>query len=66
MLRQRLSEKYAAFQSTPLSSYGHNLKNEKGEKPFLSEYKWGIVGLVVSFLVITAKLFAAYRKWFLV
>ncbi|RZC34749.1 ankyrin repeat and zinc finger domain-containing protein 1 [Asbolus verrucosus] len=57
MLRQKLSEKYAysPYQSTPRLTQ-HNLKSEQ---PTISEWKLGIIGLFVSLIVITGKLYFA-------
>jgi uncharacterized membrane protein YidH (DUF202 family) len=60
MLRQRLSEKYAygSYQSTPRSSQ-YNLKKDE---PLINEWKLSAIGLVVSIIVITGKLYFANRK----
>lgn len=60
MLRERLSEKFStAFYDTPKKRY--NLKDQ--EENECNERKWALAGLIVSFVVITMKIFTNNSKY---
>lgn len=67
MYRQQLDDKYSPYhQSRPRNHNNNSLLDENNQKPIVSEWKFAVSGLILSLLVIIAKLYYANRKYYII